>query len=127
MVQPTAQDAEARRGGHAGRPRLQNALEYGAAPPKRVDSRARIRLRHPAALVYAAREAIKHNRSPPSAGRRVFDLSGGVLHCIACGRRMGGTNVLDPKTRRGYFYYVRSKCVAPTGATRRSGASGPTS
>ena len=57
----------------------------------------------PQGLVDAAREAIKHNRSPSSAGRRVFDLSGGVLHCAACGRRMGGTSVLDPKTRRRYF------------------------
>lgn len=63
----------------------------------------------PPALVDAAREAIKDNRSPSSAGRRVFDLSGGVLHCAACGRRMGGSSVLDPKTNRRYFYYVCSR------------------
>ena len=59
----------------------------------------------PPELVDAAREAIKGNRSPSSAGRRVFDLSGGVLHCSGCGRRMTGASVLDPKTGRRYFYY----------------------
>jgi site-specific DNA recombinase len=63
----------------------------------------------PPELVDAARNAVKDNRSPSSAGRRVFDLSGGVLHCAACGRRMGGTSVLDPKTDRRYFYYVCSR------------------
>lgn len=63
----------------------------------------------PPELVDAAREDVKDNRSPSSAGRRVFDLSGGVLHCAACGRRMGGTSVLDPKTQRRYFYYVCSR------------------
>ena len=59
----------------------------------------------PPELVDAAREAIKGNRSPSSAGRRIFDLSGGVLHCSGCGRRMIGASVLDPKTGRRYFYY----------------------
>ena len=59
----------------------------------------------PPELVDAAREAIKGNRSPSSAGRRVFDLSGGVLHCSGCARRMIGASVLDPKTGRRYFYY----------------------
>jgi site-specific DNA recombinase len=63
----------------------------------------------PPELVDAARNAVKDNRSPSSAGRRVFDLSGGVLHCAACGRRMGGTSVLDPKTDRRYFYYTCSR------------------
>jgi site-specific DNA recombinase len=39
----------------------------------------------PPELVEMARNAIKDNRSPSSAGRRIFDLSGGVLHCAACG------------------------------------------
>src|SRR5215208_1073807 len=63
----------------------------------------------PPELVDAARNAVKDNRSPSSAGRRVFDLSGGVLHCAACGRRMSGTSVFDPKTDRRYFYYIRSR------------------
>jgi site-specific DNA recombinase len=63
----------------------------------------------PPGLVEAARDAVKDNRSPSSAGRRTFDLSGGVLHCAACGRRMAGTSVLDPKTRRRYFYYACSR------------------
>ena len=63
----------------------------------------------PPELVDAARNAVKDNRAPSSAGRRVFDLSGGVLHCAACGRRMGGSSVLDPKTDRRYFYYICSR------------------
>lgn len=63
----------------------------------------------PPGLVEAARNAIKDNRSPSSAGRRTFDLSGGVFHCATCGRRMGGSSVLDPKTRRRYFYYACSR------------------
>ena len=59
----------------------------------------------PPELVDAARDAIKDNRSPSSAGRRLFDLSGGVLFCSGCGRRMRGTSVFDPKTGRRYFYY----------------------
>ena len=63
----------------------------------------------PPELVDAARNAVKDNRSPSSAGRRVFDLSGGVLHCATCGRRMGGSSVFDPKTGRRYFYYTCSR------------------
>jgi len=59
----------------------------------------------PVELVDAARAAIKDNRSASCAGRRLFDLSGGVLHCFGCGRRMIGTSVLDPKTGKRYFYY----------------------
>jgi len=59
----------------------------------------------PPELVDAARDAIKDNRSTSRAGRRIFDLSGGVLFCSDCGRRMIGTSVLDPKTGRRYFYY----------------------
>ena len=59
----------------------------------------------PPELVDAARDAIKDNRSASRAGRRLFDLSGGVLFCSDCGRRMIGTSVLDPKTGRRYFYY----------------------
>jgi site-specific DNA recombinase len=60
----------------------------------------------PPELVDAAREAIKDNRVASHAGRRVFDLSGGVLFCSDCGRRMVGTSIFDRrKTKRRYFYY----------------------
>ena len=55
-------------------------------------------------LVDAARDATKDNRSPSRAGRRVFDLSGGVLFCSDCGRRMVGTSIL-PRAGKRYFYY----------------------
>jgi site-specific DNA recombinase len=58
--------------------------------------------------VEAAREAIKGNHRPSSAGRRLWELSGGVLCCAECGRRMTTHSV--SKTRGGqlhrYFYYV---------------------
>jgi site-specific DNA recombinase len=59
----------------------------------------------PPELVDAARDAIKDNRSASRAGRRLFDLSGGVLFCSDCGRRMVGTSIRDPKTGKRYFYY----------------------
>ncbi len=60
----------------------------------------------PPKLVEAARDAIKDNRPASRAGRRVFDLSGGVLFCSDCGRRMVGTSIFDRrKTNRRYFYY----------------------
>jgi site-specific DNA recombinase len=43
----------------------------------------------PRELVDVARQTIKGNSRPSSAGRRVWELSGGVLHCGGCGRRNG--------------------------------------
>lgn len=59
-------------------------------------------------LVDAARDAVKDNRSPSSAGRHFFNLSGGVLHC-RCGRRMAGTSVYGRRLSRRYFYYECSR------------------
>ena len=82
----------------------------------------------PPELVDAARNAVKDNRAPSPAGRRIFDLSGGVLYCAACGRRMGGTRSRTPRRTGG-----TSTTSAPGSGTatlpdarRRSGASGPT-
>jgi site-specific DNA recombinase len=59
-------------------------------------------------LVEAAREAIKGNRRPSSAGRRFWELSGGILYCAECARRMTPHPM---STNRGgklrhYYYYV---------------------
>jgi hypothetical protein len=55
-----------------------------------------------------AREAIRYNRRPKKTDRRYWELSGGLLYCGECGRRMGGHNITSErrgkKTRR--FYYV---------------------
>ena len=57
----------------------------------------------PRELVDVARQAIKGNCRPSSAGRRAWELSGGVLHCGSCGRRM-----VPHSTKSGgrrHFYY----------------------
>lgn len=63
---------------------------------------------------------IKDNHSPSSAGRRLFDLSGGVLFCFDCGWRMVGTSTFDPKTGRRYFYCECSRYRS--GDRRKCGA-----
>ncbi len=57
----------------------------------------------PREVVDAARAAIKDNRPSSNAGRRFWQLSGGVMHCSECG------NALAPQTSkrkggRDYFY-----------------------
>jgi site-specific DNA recombinase len=42
----------------------------------------------PREVVDGARAAIRNNQAPSKAGRRSWDLSGGVLHCGVCGNRM---------------------------------------
>ena len=65
----------------------------------------------PRTLVDAAREAINNNRTPSNAGRRFWELSGGIVVCSDCGWRMSST----PKTkihkgqRYVYSYYRCSR------------------
>jgi site-specific DNA recombinase len=61
----------------------------------------------PRDIVDRAREAIKDNRPPSSAGHRYWQLSGRILYCGVCGRSM------TPRTVRGrsnrpklYCYYA---------------------
>ena len=59
----------------------------------------------PRDIVDAARQAIKHNRAPSNAGRRFWELSGGLVRCGLCG------HVMDSHTtanlgRPVYFYYA---------------------
>jgi site-specific DNA recombinase len=61
----------------------------------------------PRDVVERAREAIKDNRPPSSAGHRHWQLSGRILYCGECGRSM------TPRTSRGgsnrpklYCYYA---------------------
>jgi site-specific DNA recombinase len=65
----------------------------------------------PRELVNAARATIEGNRVPSSAGDRLWQLSGGVARCGACGRRMRVLNRIKRRkngTRR-YGYY---RCAA---------------
>ncbi len=45
----------------------------------------------PRELVDAARDIIKSNHRPSSAGHRIWELSGGILRCGGCGRKMTST------------------------------------
>jgi len=73
----------------------------------------------PREVVDAAREAVITNRSTSSAGHRFWELSGGVLYCAGCGRKMvthpvtSGRKEKDGRRRepRRYFYYVCSKIM----------------
>lgn len=59
----------------------------------------------PRAVVDAAQDAIRNNRPTSSAGRRFWELSGGVLHCGGCGLRMHTHAVVGRNKNRMYFYY----------------------
>jgi site-specific DNA recombinase len=56
----------------------------------------------PRAWVHAAREAIEDNARPSANANRVWELSGGILHCGECGCRM---NVHTTDKRRGYAHH----------------------
>jgi site-specific DNA recombinase len=57
----------------------------------------------PRSLVDAAREAIKDNARPSSAGRRFWELSGGVAVCGECGRHLRHMHRRHSK-KEGVFY-----------------------
>jgi hypothetical protein len=62
----------------------------------------------PRELVDAAREAIEKNARPSANGERFWELSGGILYCGECGRRMTVHTSVDPKGRgRGRYFYYR--------------------
>ncbi len=58
----------------------------------------------PLEWVVAARAAIKENHKQSNAGRRAWELSGGILRCGACGHAMP-THTVANKGRPTYFYY----------------------
>lgn len=59
----------------------------------------------PREIVDAARERIKENRRPSTAGRRFWELSGGIIYCGGCGRRMGHHSVMARSKKYHYHYY----------------------
>jgi site-specific DNA recombinase len=59
----------------------------------------------PRVWVEAAREAIKNNKVPSSAGRRFWELSGGIFRCGCCGRMMLTDSTLSPRAKSRHFYY----------------------
>jgi hypothetical protein len=58
----------------------------------------------PRGWVDRAREVIKDNRRPSSAGLRFWELSAGVLRCASCGRAMQTTTITS-STGKVHHYY----------------------
>jgi hypothetical protein len=48
-------------------------------------------------LIDLAREAIRDNTPPSAAGRRVWELSGGIIRCGECGYNMMIHSVSSPR------------------------------
>lgn len=59
----------------------------------------------PREWVDAAREAIKENRRPSSAGHRFGELSGGILRCGGCGYAMMTNSISSYGSKRFNHYY----------------------
>lgn len=71
----------------------------------------------PLEIVLEARRRVENNFSPSSNGKRFWELSGGILFCSECGRRMQAHTV---DTKRGYYVYYRCQAVASGKADRCS-------
>ncbi len=82
-----------------GRPRFEWVavpVPLGAAPPA------------PRGLVEAAREAVKDNHAPSTAGYRFWELSGGgILRCAICGGRMAPHSFEKLSGKRYYYRCVK--------------------
>jgi site-specific DNA recombinase len=71
----------------------------------------------PLECVDAARETIENNQRNSNAGRRFWELSGGILRCGTCGYAMV-SHTTTPTAKSGmYFYYVcRTRYIKGRGA-----------
>jgi site-specific DNA recombinase len=63
----------------------------------------------PREWVDAAREAIKDNRKTANAGRRFWELSGGILRCGECGWALPAHNVPSRSGKRLFYYNCKAK------------------
>jgi site-specific DNA recombinase len=63
----------------------------------------------PRDVVEAARYKVKNNRSPSKSGDRFWELSGGILYCAECARRM--QTFAFPRGNKRYEYY---RCQSTT-------------
>jgi site-specific DNA recombinase len=61
-------------------------------------------------LVDAARLAIADNKPPSKNANRFWELSGGIVYCDDCGRRMLATSRKRKVSREGYYYYYVCQC-----------------
>jgi hypothetical protein len=70
----------------------------------------------PKELVERARAAIENNERCSSAGRRFWELSGGVFRCVECGRALVATTARKgPKGARRLLYYYQCTTRRQTG------------
>ena len=69
----------------------------------------------PREWIEAAREAIKDNRRTSNAGRRFWELSGGIMRCGACGYAMTTHTTTPKKGRSKFFYYYRCRASSKKG------------
>jgi site-specific DNA recombinase len=60
----------------------------------------------PREVVEAARDAIKDNRRTSNAGRRFWELSGGILRCGICGMGMETQSVKAHSGTHYHYYYA---------------------
>src|SRR5215217_6116965 len=58
----------------------------------------------PRELVEAARAVVENNRKPARAGRRFWQLTGGIAYCGECGGTMGASHSTKTDKRRFYSY-----------------------
>jgi site-specific DNA recombinase len=63
----------------------------------------------PREWVDAARKAIKENRKSSNAGRRFWELSGGILRCGECGWTMQAHNVVSSANTHLFYYCCKAK------------------
>jgi site-specific DNA recombinase len=66
----------------------------------------------PPEVVDAAREIVLKNKANPKNDDRVWELSGGILCCGTCGRRMR-TCVARKKSDQRYYYYACARGARP--------------
>jgi site-specific DNA recombinase len=70
----------------------------------------------PKELVERARAAIENNERCSSAGRRFWELSGGIFRCAECGRALVATTASKgPKGARRLLYYYQCTTRRQTG------------
>lgn len=60
----------------------------------------------PLGIVLEARRRLGGNHRPSKNARRFWELSGGILHCAECGRRM------QQHTAKGKHFYYRDQCIS---------------
>lgn len=63
----------------------------------------------PREVVDRAREVLRRNEKYSSAGRRLWELSGGILRCVECGRALVAVTVSKKRSdgQRGHVFYYR--------------------